>query len=95
MKLLRNTPMLANGLLLAGMLGACQNENDNAFIPQEPVTMSDQNVRTALAAGQLVKDGNVSLAYDNQSPSALWKEIYDNGARHEFTYAAQSITGKR
>lgn len=93
MKLLRNSAILANGLLLAGMLGACQNEN--APTPQAPATVSDRNAKTSQLVGQLIKDGAVSLAYNTQEPSALWKETYDNGAYHEFTYGAQLITGKR
>lgn len=92
MKLVGNATLLANGLLLAAMLGACQNEN--APIPQATSTVSDRNAKTQ-SVGQLIKDGSVSLAYNNQDPSALWKEIFDNGARHEFTYGKQSITGKR
>ncbi|ACT95721.1 hypothetical protein Dfer_4520 [Dyadobacter fermentans DSM 18053] len=87
--------MLVNGLLLAGMLGACENVNDNAPIPQTPTTASDRNAKTTQAVGQLIKDGNVSLTYNSQVPSALSKEIYDNGAFHEFSYGAQLISGKR
>ncbi|SDH14740.1 hypothetical protein SAMN04487996_12980 [Dyadobacter soli] len=94
MKLVGNTSILATGLLLAGMLGACQNEHENALIPQAPTTDSDRNAKTQ-GVGKLIKDGNVSLAYGNQDPSALWKEISDNGAHHEFTYGPQLITGKR
>lgn len=95
MKLIRNMSTATKGVLFAGLLGACQTENENTLVPQASETASDQNARTSLAAGLLLKDGNVSLAYNNQSPNTLWKENYDNGAYHEFTYAAQSITGKR
>lgn len=95
MKLIRNMSTATKGILFAGLLGACQTENDHVITPQASGTMSDRNARTSLAAGLLIKDGNVALAYNNQGTSALWKELYDNGAYHEFSYAAQSITGKR
>ncbi|MCF0071885.1 hypothetical protein LZD49_15515 [Dyadobacter sp. CY261] len=95
MKLLRNMTTATKGILLAGLLGACQPENDNMLTPQAPTTVSDRNAKTSQAVGQLIKDGDVSLVYNNQVPSALWKEIYNNGAYHEFTYGTQLITGKR
>lgn len=94
MKLIRNAAMLVNGLLLAGMLGACQNENDSVPGPQASATVSDRNAKTSQLVGQLIKDGNVNLAYNNQITSSLWKETYAN-AHHEFAYSPQLITGKR
>nr|WP_295927100.1 hypothetical protein [uncultured Dyadobacter sp.] len=95
MKLVRNITIATKGILLAGLLGACQTENDNAPAPQTPPTVSDRNAKTTQQVGQLIKDGAIILAYNDQVPSALWKEIYDNGAYHEFTYGTQLITGKR
>lgn len=94
MKRFRNAAMLVNGLLLAGMLGACQNETDNTLIPQAPATTSDKNAKTSQVVGRLIKDGEVSLTYNSQQPYGLWKEIY-NTAYHELTYSPQTITGKR
>lgn len=91
MKLLRNTPIFIKGILIAGMLSSCQNENDTALAPQVSTSTSDQNARTALAAGILIKDGEVGLSY--QGSSLLWKEIYAT-AYSEFTYAPQLITAK-
>lgn len=91
MKLLRNTPIFIKGILIAGMLSSCQNENDTALAPQAPTTASDRNAKTTQAAGLLIKDGAVDLSY--QGSGALWKEIYTN-AYSEFTYAPQLITAK-
>lgn len=87
--------MLANGLLLAGLMSACQNENKNSPIPLASATVSDQNAKTSQVVGQLIKDGDVSLAYSNQNPGNLWKETYGNGTYHVFEYGSQSIIGKR
>jgi len=92
MKLIRNAAILTNGFLLAAMLGGCQQEHESAMAPQAPVGTSDQNARTALAAGTLIKDGSVDLAYNGQG-SLPWKETYSN-AYTEFIYAPQLITAK-
>ncbi|WP_353722020.1 hypothetical protein [Dyadobacter sp. 676] len=92
MKLFRGTPIFIKGILIAGMLSACQNENDTAIAPQAPTSTSDQNARIALAAGTLIKDGNVDLSYNSQS-ILPWKETYPNGY-NVFVYAPQLITVK-
>lgn len=80
------------GILIAGMLSACQNENDTVLAPQVPTTVLDQNARTNLAAGLLIKDGEVSLSYNGSS--VLSKETYST-AYSEFIYAPQLITATR
>ena len=62
MKLLRNTPIFIKGILIAGMLSSCQNENDTALAPQAPTTVSDRNAKTSQSAGLLIKDGAVDLS---------------------------------
>lgn len=91
MKLLRSAPIFIKGILIAGMLSSCQNENDTALEPHTPTTVSDRNAKTSQAAGLLVKDGGVNLSY--QGSGVLWKEIYAN-AYSEFIYAPQLITAK-
>lgn len=95
MKLFKTKTMLVNGLLLAGLLSACQNENEHALLPLQSATVSDQNAKTSQLVGQLIKDGDVSLTYDGQNPGNLGKETYSNGTYHVFEYAPQSIIGKR
>lgn len=91
MKLLRNMAIVANGLLVAGMLGACQPENGAVPTPQTPETTSDRNAKTNQAVGLLIKDGQVDLSYNGSG--VLWKEIYAT-AYSEFIYAPQLITAK-
>ena len=94
MKLLRSFPISIKGILIAGMLSSCQNENDTVPAPQVSTNVSDQNARTTQAAGLLIKDGAVSLSYlSNQGTSVLAKEIYAT-AYYEFIYAPQLITAK-
>jgi hypothetical protein len=93
MKLFRSTPIFIKGILIAGLLSACQNENDTAVAPQTSTTTSDQNARTAVAAGSLIKDGNIDLAYNSQTPTLLWKEIHAS-CYYEFIYQPQLITAK-
>lgn len=92
MKLFRNVTPATKAILLAGLLGACQTENENALTPQAPATVSDQNARTAVAAGTLIKDGNIDLTYNSQS--LLSKEFCPN-FYYQFTYAPQLITATR
>lgn len=92
MKLFRNTPVFVTGILVAGMMSACQNENETSMLPQAPANTSDQNARIALAAGTLIKDGNTDLTYNSQT-AKLSKETCPN-AYNEFTYAPQLITAK-
>lgn len=95
MKLLRSTPIVVKAILLAGLLSACQNEQDNALVPKGTTSdqeISDQNARTAVAVGSLVKDGTTALAYNNQN--LLRKETYP-GFYYELTYAPQLITATR
>ncbi|ACT95720.1 hypothetical protein Dfer_4519 [Dyadobacter fermentans DSM 18053] len=80
------------GILLAGLLSACQNENDIKLAPQAPTGESDQNARTALAVGKLIKDGQVDLSY--QGSGVLSQETYPN-VYYQFTYNPQLITAKR
>lgn len=91
MKLLRSTPTFIKGILVAGMLSSCQNDNDTALAPQVPTNVSDQNARTSAASGLLIKDGEISLSY--QGSGLLAKEIYAT-AYNEFSYAPQLITAK-
>jgi hypothetical protein len=91
MKLFRSTPFFIKGILIAGMLSSCQNEKDAALAPEEPATVSDRNAKTTLAAGLLIKDGQVGLSY--QGSGVLWKQIYSN-AYSEFTYAPHLVTVK-
>lgn len=92
MKLFRSNAILAASICVAVMLGACQQENGGAPAPQTEAATSDQNARTALAAGTLIKDGNAALAY-SQYPTRLWKETYSDNY-YEFIYAPQLITSK-
>lgn len=93
MKLLRNPGMLAAGLLLAGMLGACQNENDNALTPQAPVTVSERNAK-AMSTLLLIKDDYKVLEYSTQGRTRLWKEINPGTNKYrEYSYTASEVTG--
>ena len=94
MKLLRSTPTFIKGMLIAGMLGSCQNGDDTALVPQAPTDVSDRVARTTQAAGLLIKDGATSLSYlSNQGSSILAKEIHAT-TYSEFIYAPQLITEK-
>ncbi|WP_342088574.1 hypothetical protein [Dyadobacter sp. OTU695] len=93
MKLFRNTPFFIQSILVAGMLSACQNENNMPVAPQVPSAPSDQNARTSVATGALIKDGNTDLAYSSQYQTLLSKETHAN-CYYEFTYAPQLITAK-
>lgn len=92
MKLFRSTPILIQGILIAGMLGACQQENDMAVAPQAPETVNDQNARTAVAVGTLIKDGTTELSYNAQN--LIKKEFYQT-FYYDITYAPQLITATR
>jgi hypothetical protein len=73
MKLFRNVTIATKAILLAGLLGACRNEN--ALTPQAPATVSDQNARTSVATGALIKDGNIDLTYNSQYQTLPSKEF--------------------
>jgi hypothetical protein len=62
MKLYKTTTLVIQGMLLAGLLGACQNED--ALIPSESnsTLLNDQNAKTA-AELKLVKNGETTLQY--------------------------------
>ncbi|MHA4736492.1 hypothetical protein [Dyadobacter sp. MSC1_007] len=61
MKLHKTTSIVIQGMLMLGLLGACQNED--ALIPQSgSVPTEDQNAKTT-AELKLVKDGNTTLQY--------------------------------
>lgn len=92
MKLFRNVCTTTKAIFLAGLLGACQTENENALTPQAPATVSDQNARTSVASGALIKDGNIDLTYNNQN--LLSKEFCPN-FYYQFTHAPQLITATR
>lgn len=94
MKLIRNVGNTTKAILLAGLLGACQTENDTALAPQATATVPDQNARTSVATGALIKDGNTDLVYNSQNQSLLWKETHAN-CYYQFTYAPQLITATR
>lgn len=94
MKLLRNVGTTTRAILLAGLLGACQTENENTLTPQAPATESDRNARTSTATGALTKDGNIDLTYNSQNQTLLSKEFSPN-FYYDFTYAPQLITATR
>lgn len=94
MKLFQSKAILATSICVASMLGSCQQEGDNVVLPQSEAATSDQNARTNLASGTLIKDGNTDLSYNNQHPSYPWKETSSTGYT-EFTYTSQLITAKR
>lgn len=93
MKLFQNTAILANGLLLAAMLGACQHENDHTLTPLTSENVSDRNAKTSNIE-RLIKDGDKDLQYvtDGFGRQVLTKVI-DHGANayYKYTYSAQSI----
>lgn len=62
MKLYKTTTLVIRGMLLAGLLGACQNED--ALIPSESnsTLLNDQNAKTT-AEIKLVKNGETTLQY--------------------------------
>lgn len=88
--------IVANGLLIAGMLGACQNENQTAPVPQSALTTMERNAKTAVAP-QLIKDGDKILEY---STNALGRKVLvkvtnpGTGNYFTFTYTPQAITVK-
>ena len=92
MKLLRSTPLFMKGILIAGMLSGYQHESDMVPAPEAASSASDQNARTAVAAGTLVKDGATDLSYNGQN--LLRKEFCAN-VYSEFIYAPQLITGTK
>jgi hypothetical protein len=94
MKLFRKVGPTTKAILLVGLLGACQTENENALAPQAPATVSDQNARTAVATGALIKDGNTDLTYNSQNQALLSKESCPS-FYYQFTYAPQLITATR
>jgi hypothetical protein len=62
MKLHKTTSIVIQGMLMLGMLGACQNED--ALAPQNgSAPREEQNARTAAAELKLVKDGLNNIQY--------------------------------
>lgn len=93
MKLLRNVGTTTKAILLAGLLGACQTENDSTLAPQASANVSDKNAKTA-AAPLLIKDGNMVLEYTTQGRVQLWKEINPGTNKYRaYAYTATTVTG--
>ncbi|SDH14782.1 hypothetical protein SAMN04487996_12981 [Dyadobacter soli] len=88
--------MVANTLLIAGMLGACQNENEAALAPQTATTVSDHNAKISSPA-QLIKDGDKLLEY---STNALGRKVLNkiinqtSNCYLTFSYTPQAVTVK-
>lgn len=91
MKLFRSTSIFMNGVLFLGMMSACQKENDIPVAPESSAEITDQNARTNLAFGTLIKDGNISLTYDSQNQNRIKKETHTD-CYYDFTYTPQLIT---
>lgn len=93
MKLFRSTSIFINGILIVGMLSACQNETDMPVTPEASTETTDQNARTNLAAGTLLNDGNISFSYDSQNQK-LKKESH-TGYYYDISYTPQLITANK
>nr|WP_295927095.1 hypothetical protein [uncultured Dyadobacter sp.] len=93
MKLFRSTPIFINGILIVGMLSACQNETDIPVTPEASTETTDQNARTNLAAGTLLTDGDISFSYDSQNQK-LKKESH-TGYYYDISYTPQLITATK
>jgi len=93
MKLLRNVGTTTKAILLAGLLGACQTENDSTLAPQASANVSDKNAKT-VNIPRLIKDGENELQYvaDGLGRQVLSKVI-DHGANkyYKYTYSVQSV----
>lgn len=94
MKLFRSTSILVHSALVVGLLSACQNEADMPVTPEASTETADHNARTNLAAGTLLKDGDISFTYDSQNQTRLKKEAH-TGYYYDITYTPQLITATK
>lgn len=94
MKLLQNTPAIAKTIVIAGLLGACQNEKDVVINPAtEKAELADhQNAKLnpTFKVNRLLADGNVSLQYTGPYRK-LFRQINDGLKEYtEFNHASAS-----
>jgi hypothetical protein len=99
MKQFHTIGSLSKGLLLAGLLMACNNEQ--MVTPNETanITADNKNAKVAAFTPRLLKDGSKELEYYgiyNVNRDKLWKvKDVPAGEYTEFSYNGQTITAQR
>lgn len=94
MTLFRNATLLINGIMIAGMLGACQHENDMVPMSQSAATITDRNAKSSNLP-LMVKDGNdvIEYAYSGMGRPLLKKvTLPSKGKYFTYTHGYQQIT---
>ncbi|MCF2491726.1 hypothetical protein [Dyadobacter chenhuakuii] len=92
MKILQNLPTLTKAIIIAGMLGACQNEKDAVVTPaaEDAQNAGYKNAKIS-ADSKLIKDGKVKLEYSGPR-NLLTKETHEEGNYFiEYIYSSQAI----
>jgi hypothetical protein len=87
MKLLQNLPAIAKTIVVAGMLGACQNEQEAIVHPiTERSEQADQNAKLnpTFKVNRLLSDDNVTLSYTG--PLRLLYLQTNNGTNEYTSY---------
>ncbi|MCF2491205.1 hypothetical protein [Dyadobacter sp. CY347] len=96
MKLLQNVPTVAKAIIIAGMLGACQNEKDAIVSPgaEQAQNADDKNAKI-LADSKLISEGSRKLSYSGPR-SLLAKEMLESHNYYiDYIYSAQSIQSNK
>lgn len=96
MKILQNLPTLTKAIIIAGMLGACQNEKDAVLSPnvEKASSNSFDNAKTA-ADSKLISEGSRKLSYSGPR-SLLAKETLETHNYYiDYIYSAQSIQSNK
>ncbi|MCF2516360.1 hypothetical protein [Dyadobacter sp. CY351] len=88
MKILQNLPTLTKAIIIAGMLGACQNEKDAVVTPAAEDAQNADNPNAKLTptfkVNRLLSDGNATLLYSG--PLRRTYKYIDAGANEHTQY---------
>lgn len=92
MKLLQNVPAITKAIIVAGMLGACQNEKDAIVSPVvEQSNEANQKANVAYFYKRLVSDGSTTLKYSGPYKQISYESYLGTNEHINYDYANANV----
>jgi hypothetical protein len=93
MKLLQNVPAITKAIIVAGMLGACQNEKDAVVAPISEQAEKTDNLKTNVAYfyKRLIGDGSTNLSYSGPNKLISYESVTGSGVHTDYDYNNANI----
>ncbi|MCE7069408.1 hypothetical protein LZG74_03795 [Dyadobacter sp. CY327] len=93
MKLLQNLSAITKAIVVAGMLGACQNEKEANVSPvtKQANELNNEKANFALFYKRLLVDGATNLSYSGLNKLISYESVTGSGVHTDYDYNNISI----